>query len=403
MATFKYTALNPQGKEVNGTIEAEDINQASAKLRSQYGSLKKIRKVGVNPLAVLGRFSLSRYTSAKAIDKVLFFRQLALMLRSGNTLTQALEISSEMCQKRDLQKAIQNMLMRIQSGSSFAVAVEAQGRVFPPVAAKLIATAEISGELQSTLERLAENLERSAAVKRQLISSMTYPAILLLVAFGVFIGLAVGIVPKFAKLLEGKSQQLPPISQAMLDTSAWLIDYGPYVGSGLLAAVFLTLVAYTTGPGKAVIDRVLLNLPVIGTSIRTSGMAQMGWTLSMLLGSGLTVLESLRVISGVLGNRRLELCFEHAAKEILSGHSLAYGLRQSHIPIMVQHMTGIGERSGELEHVMTELGKFYQSQSEIRIKKMMGMIEPAMTLVIGGMVAFVYIGFFKAMMQVSAG
>jgi type IV pilus assembly protein PilC len=189
----------------------------------------------------------------------------------------------------------------------------------------------------------------------------------------------------------------------MLNTSAWLIDYGAYLGGSLLAGILAILIAYTTHPGKAVIDRILLRVPIIGSSIRTSGMAQLGWTMSMLLSSGLTVLESLRVMSSITGNHRLAKCFDKAGSDILSGRSLAYGFQQSNIPIMVQHMTGIGERSGELEHVMHEIGKYYQHNAEIRIKAMIAMIEPAMTLVVGGMVAFVYIGFFKAMMQVSAG
>ena len=406
---FDYKALDTQGRERKGSIEANSAAEATAQLRSRSMHVLKLEAGGqgfslvafLNQL--LGLISIKRYTSPGAGDLVIFFRQLSLMLRSGNTLMQGLELCSEMTEKVQLRKSLINVLVAIQGGSSFANAIEKQGSKFPPIVAKLIASGEASGELQLTLERLADSLERSAALKRQFVSSLMYPCFVMVAAIGVTLFLGISIVPKFAKLLEGKSQQLPAATEVMLDVSAWLVDYGFYLGVSVGVGLFLILAAYTTKPGKAVIDRLLLHIPFVGNSIRTSGMAQMGWTMSMLLGSGLTVLESLRVVGAVTSNERLSLCFAHASDEILAGRSLAIGLSQRNIPKMVQHMAGIGERSGELEHVMTELGKYYQNLAEIRIKRMIAMIEPAMTVLIGGLVGGVYYAFFKAMMQVSAG
>ncbi len=406
---FNYKALDPQGRERQGTINANSASDATAQLRSRSMHVLKLEADGqtFSLTRLLGKvfsyLSIKRYTSPAAIDLVMFFRQLALMLRSGNTLMQGLELCSEMTEKVQLRRSLINILVAIQGGSSFANAIEKQGSKFPPIVAKLVASGEASGELQLTLERLADSLERSAALKRQFISSLIYPALVVTAAIGVTLFLAISIVPKFAKLLDGRSQQLPAATQVMLDVSAWLVDYGFYLGVTFAVVLFLILAAYTTKWGKAVIDRVLVNLPIVGSSIRTSAMAQMGWTMSMLLGSGLTVLESLRVVASVMGNQRLSLCFSHASDEILAGRSLAIGLSQIHIPVLVQHMAGIGERSGELEYVMQELGRYYQDLAEARIKRMIAMIEPAMTLVVGGLVGGVYYAFFKAMMQVSAG
>jgi type IV pilus assembly protein PilC len=409
MAVYKYKALDQKSKHQQGKIEAGNASEASTLLLSKGLNIISLEVSGfeIQPVEVLRNLlqilKWKRYTAPSTSDKILFLRQLSLMLRSGNTLIQGLQICSQMTEKRRFQRALVDMLVKIQGGSGFAVAIEAQGSMFPPVVNRLVASAEMSGELQPTLERLADNLDRSAALKKQFNSAMIYPSILFLISFAVFMGLALSIVPKFATMIEGKSQELPAITQAMLDVSAWMVDYGVYLFSSIGLSIFSILVAYTTEPGKKVIDQVMLNFPVVGTAIRTSGMAQMGWTMSMLLSSGLTVLESLRVITNIIGNKRLSDCFSVAGEHILSGRSLAAGLKQPHIPIMVQHMTGIGERSGELEHVMKELGQFYQNMAEQRIKSMIAMIEPAMTLIVGGMVAFVYIGFFKAMIQVSAG
>lgn len=406
---FNYKALDAQGRERQGSIEANSAAEATAQLRSRSLHVLKLNAGGQSfslsafITKLFSYISIKRYTSPAAGDLVILFRQLSLMLRSGNTLMQGLELCSEMTEKVQLRKSIINVLVAIQGGSSFANAIEKQGSRFPPLVAKLIASGEASGELQVTLERLADALERSTALKRQFISSLIYPTLVITAAIGVTLFLAISIVPKFAKLLEGKSQELPVATQVMMDVSAWLIDYGFYLGVSFGVTIFLILAAYTTRFGKAAIDRVLLSTPVVGGSIRTSGMAQMGWTMSMLLSSGLTVLEALRVVGDVMGNHRLGLCFAKASDEILAGRSLAIGLSQGHIPLMVQHMAGIGERSGELEHVMQELGRYYQDLAEARIKRMIAMIEPAMTLVVGGLVGGVYYAFFKAMMQVSAG
>lgn len=408
MSLYSYKAVNAQGKEVRGQVDASSRNEAIGQLRARSLQVLSVeeaidRSITETLQLALGLLKIKSYLSPGAADHVLLFRQLALLLRSGNTLMQALQLCAEMTERRPLRRALIQIIVDLQGGSGFALAVERQGRLFPPLAAKLIASGEASGELQHTLERLAESIGRAAALRRQFISSLIYPTLVVTAAVGVTLFLALSIVPKFAKLLEGKSQSLPPSTQLMMDCSAWLIDNGWWLGILVGGGLFAILASYTTVAGKRVIDRVMLNLPLVGHSIRSSGMAQMGWTMSLLLGSGLTVLEALRVVSSVVPNDRLARCFTEAGEQILAGRSLASGLRQYHVPMMVQHMAGIGERSGELEQVMQSLGQYYQDQTEARIKRMIAMIEPAMTLVIGGLVGFVYFAFFKAMMQVSAG
>jgi type II secretory pathway component PulF len=165
----------------------------------------------------------------------------------------------------------------------------------------------------------------------------------------------------------------------------------------------LILASYTTAKGKNALDKVLVRLPIIGDSIRSAAMAQMGMTMALLLRSGLTVVETLKVLEQIMSNNSMSRCFARAGHQVLAGQSLATGLTQSLIPDMVQHMAAIGEKSGELDQVMDEIGDYFQQQTEVKLKAMIAMIEPSMTLLIGGLVGFVYYAFFKAMMQVSAG
>lgn len=409
MASFNYKALDQQGRETAGSLEAKDRSDAIELLKLRGLYVLDIEQSGVQ-LGLVGVYrlwrkhvSFHRYALVTVADQVMLFRQLTLLLRAGNTLMQSLEICAEMTDKLQLRRMIVAMLVDIQAGSSFAAAIEAQGRSFPPLVARLVASGEASGELQVTLERLADSLERNASIKRQFIFSLIYPTILVVSAVGACLYLALGIIPKFMTALEARSSQLPWSTQVMMDASSWLVEQGVVLGISFAVVVFLLLVFYTTAIGRTILDRLLLSVPVIGASISAASMAQIGWTMSVMLGSGLTVLESLRVTSAILRNDHLSRCLNRVGDGILDGSSLAVGLRQDHIPKMVQYMAGIGERSGELEFVMGELGRYYQNLTEIRIARMIAMIEPAMTIVVGGMVGFVYYAFFSAMIRVTSG
>ncbi|MCV6614765.1 MAG: type II secretion system F family protein, partial [Cellvibrionaceae bacterium] len=183
----------------------------------------------------------------------------------------------------------------------------------------------------------------------------------------------------------------------------WVQTYGGSLALFIGLVVFATLVAYTQHAAKLRIDRWLLYTPIIGASITASSMAQTGWTLSMLLRSGLTALDSLRINRDVTKNAHFQACFDEASDRLLSGQSLTDALNQPALPMMVRHLVSIGERSGELEQVMEELGRFYTDEMSARIKAMTAMIEPMLTVFIGGMVGFVYLAFFSAVMAVSTG
>ncbi len=409
MAKFTYKALDQQGNETTGTIEASADGEARSALRSKGLYVLKLNS-GRTKMSLMARvstllsyLSIKRYKKANTADLVLFFRQVALMLRAGNTLMQAIEAVAQMTQKMRFKNSLVRLLVSIQGGSSFAQALEKESTMFPPLVAKLVASGEASGELQVILERLAINLGKSADIKRQFVTAMFYPTFVTIAAVGVTSFLALSVVPKFAKMLEGKSSQLPAATQAMMDGSEYMVNNGAVIFSTLGIGIFLILASYTTVKGKNIIDKILIRTPMIGSSIQASAMAQTGMTMSLLLRSGLTVLETLKVIAHIMPNTAMAACFNKAGQHILSGQSLAMGLNQPLIPHMVQHMAGIGEKSGELDQVMDELGNYFQSQTEARLKAMIAMIEPAMTVLIGGLVGFVYYAFFKAMMQVSAG
>jgi type IV pilus assembly protein PilC len=305
--------------------------------------------------------------------------------------------------KHRFRRAIRRMNEEIRRGASFSSMVAQEKKIFSSEMSKLIASGEQSGNLDSILERLAESIERSKELKRQLIAALFYPLFVLLAAIGVVVFLVVGVIPRFATFLTARNATLPASTQVLLDISEWARNWGGVVGGALGVAIFCILAAYTTRRGKKVVDRCLLAVPVVGSAVLFASMAQAGWSLSMLLKSGVTALESLRITSGVIKNLAVGDCFENAAEGLLTGRSLSKTLEQPLIPLMVRHMAALGESSGQLDSVMHDVGEYYQKELAAKVKLIAVMIEPMLILVVGGMVGFVYFSFFQAVMAVSKG
>lgn len=412
MAVYSYIALDEQGREQRGRVEASDARQATGSLRDRAIYVVDIQEgVGDSPPVdnasgfgnLLGMLSPRQYLPVRDGDMVLFFRQIALMLRAGHTLVEALEASRNLVIKRGLRAAIGRMSESIQRGSSFSAAAAMEKSLFSPMVISLIESGEHSGDLDPVLERLAENLERHQDLKRQLITALTYPSIVVLAAVGVSVFLIVVVIPRFAKFLASKRVDIPPSTQALLDISDWFERWGAIFGTLLFLVLFGMLAAYTTRPGKKVIDRAILVLPIIGKAVMYAAMAQACWIFAMLLRSGVTALQSLRITSGVVGNRVLADGFEQAAEKILQGSSLSNALEHPQIPLLVRHMAAVGERSGQLDTVMSDLGEFYRKELEALIKVLTAMVEPILILMVGGMVGFIYYAFFQAVIKVSTG
>jgi type II secretory pathway component PulF len=410
MATFSYTGLDGTGKELTGTIEAESAKGVVRILRERGVTVVKVREGAAADVGLKDRLagvrdllSLKRYAPVGSADLVAFFRQTALMLRSGYTLVTALDAGNEMTPKLRLRRAIGRMSDAIRKGASFSTMLAEEKRIFSPLVASLIASGEKSGNLDDILDRLADSLERSKEVKRQLLAAMFYPLFVLLAAVGVVIFLVVGVIPKFASVMTARKASLPASTQMLMKVSAWMQDYGAVIGIVLGVVIFGILAAYTTRSGKRAVDRAILVVPIVGSAVQYAAMAQAGWCLAMLLRSGVTALESIRVTSGVTGNLIIGECFQAAAEGLLQGRPLSKTFEQPHIPLIMRHMAAVGESSGQLDTVMNSAGEYYQKELSAKVKLIAVAIEPVMIVAVGGIVGFVYYSFFQAMLSASKG
>lgn len=412
MPVFSYTGLDGRGQNQQGQVEAKDVKEARRLLRERAVYVLELREgtwarsggdLSARLRTLVALLNPRQYAGVGEGDLVIFFRQTALMLRSGYTLVTALDANCEMAAKIRLKRTLRRMSDEIRKGASFSAVVAREKKIFSPMIANLIASGEQSGNLDSILERLADNLEKSRELKQQLLSAMLYPSFVLIAAVGVVVFLVVGVIPRFATFLTARNAELPASTQMLMDVSAWALNYGKVIAIVIGSTVFAILAAYTMPRGKLVIDRVLLAIPVIGGAIRASAMAQAGWSLAMLLSSGVTALESLRITGSVIGNLAVSDCFRRAAEGLLEGKPLSKAFEQPHITLMMRNMAAVGESSGQLDTVMHGVGEYYQKELAAKVKMIAVMIEPMLIVMVGGMVGFVYYAFFQAVMSVSKG
>ena len=405
MPLYRFLALDEQGSEQSGSLEAADPRMLAAVLRRRALRVVRIE----DPAEVQAHAEdQPRQLTVRGLmpiwlkDQVFFFQQMGLMLRSGLTVLQSLDTCRELARSPRLAAAIDRMIGRIRSGSGFSGAMQQEEEIFPVLAVWLIRSAEASGELDMVMDRVAQHLEHRADLKRHLITSLMYPTIVVIAAIGVCLFLMFSIIPKFSEFFAKTNRTLPPLTQSLVDVSSAFITAGPYLLLGFVLFVIFLIRFYKTKPGRLTLDRVFLFLPVVGAVITKAAMVQLTWSLAMLLKSGLNLLASLRISAGVIANRVIQNAVENAAEAILNGKDLSGSLAQSPvIPKEVIRLSAVGERTGALDEVMKELAAYYDKELQAGIKRMSAAIEPILILLIGGMVGFVYAAFFQAIMSLA--
>ena len=417
MPIYSYLALDEAGAEQRGQLDAPSEREAGDRLRRRSWFVIQVwegRSLGDSLRGLFrsrsgasegGKRSsfLSRIWPVGSRDLIFFFQVMSLMVRSGHTVTQGLEVAANLTRSGRLRLATERVGRAIQGGSSFAGALGQEKRVFDELMTNLVASGEQSGQLEQALDQVADHIERGVDLRSRIAAAITYPGLVLAVTIGVVVFMMGYAIPKIAFYFSTRQVQLPWMLSTLIDISNWFVENGRDLALGVFLVVFGLLAAYTTKRGKALIDPVLLSMPVIGASLQMSAMSRLGATFSMLLRSGLTVLESLRVLEKVMSNDCHVDAMKKAGQQILAGRNLASGLAHRFIPPLVRHMASIGERSGELESTMEEAGQFYRKRLDMRVNAIVTWILPLLTLFVGGTVGFIYVAIFQAILQASGG
>ncbi len=403
MPAFNYHARDERGAAQSGTLVAASVEMLTSELRG-----RGLLVLDVQPAVQAGRGSFSFSPAAllpmAGFDVEVGFQQLSTMLHSGLSLLAGLRITSEQARRRSASRVWRDVAERIEEGSTFSDALAAHRRVFSTHVVQLIRVGEHAGTLEASLIRCAEHLERSRNLRLVVLNALTYPLIVVVMAVGVAAFMVIDVIPKIQKFLGMANRRLPAITQLLVDVSNITMNYLPWFCLGFLSMVVALFFCHRWPPGRLVMDRVLLRLPVVGGILRLSGTAVFARALGILLDSGVTLLDSLTAIENLLTNRVLSQRIASARQAVLRGGSLAgsMGGGRDFLP-MLGSMMAVGETSGTLAPVLSEVARFHENQLMITIRRMSVLVEPVLIVVVGGIVGFVYIAFFISIFSIASG
>jgi len=403
---FQYQGLTSTGDDRQGAINASDQNKAVEKLQSRGIYVTSVREVAIS--ATPGARNEAFESISEALDqtlailpvktnqKIFFFRQLGLMFRSGLSVTEALTILAGI-QRGRLRRIIIDLNDKISSGQSFSQALENYESTFTPLALHMIRSAETSGELEPALIRVANFMERKAEIKKQLISTMTYPIVVLLMTIGVFVFLMIFVIPKFADFFQRTGRTPPSEMLQLMAISNFITTSWYYVIIAIIVTISAIVYTYSRPRGRIYIDILLLKVPLIGSMISANAMSQITWGLATLLQSGVSVVHALKIIGDLINNKAIAENVVDASEEILRGSDMGKSFQKPYIEELIQQMTLVGERTGSMVSIMRDAGEFYEERIRTITKAIASATEPAAILLIGGIVGYVYYAFFKSM------
>ncbi|MCG3135673.1 MAG: Type II secretion system protein F [Planctomycetes bacterium] len=400
MPRFSYRAVDAEGHRSDGIVDGETERDAIERLRDRQ--LVPLRVAPAEPgAAQAGVRSAFRRRRPRPVDLEVSLRQIALMLRSGVTLLDALRLAAEHAGSPALEELWRAASARVRSGASFSEALSESDAV-PTVAVAMTSVGERTGDLDDALDRAAAAMERRRLLLTSVRTALLYPAIVVVLAIGVVAYMLVGLVPKVRSFLAGFGRTLPPLTQALVDASEFVERHwmtGLVLAAAALAALWLVR---ASPPGRLATDRAALRVPIAGHTVRLAATAGAARTLSTLLASGVRLTEALLVLERLHSNRWLASRVAAARARVVDGSALAPALAaQGGFLPLLSGMAAIGESSGALDTVLDRTAAFHEARLESHVKRLGSLIEPAIVIVVGGIVGFVYLACFMAIYAVA--
>lgn len=400
MMVFQVTAKDPRGITRTFVREATDAASLGAALRAERWLVLAVEPRQA-PRA-RRRGGLSALLPMRGFDVEMGVRQLASMLKSGVTLLEALGTVGEQAMRPRVTAAWLRVRDRVFAGSSFAAALAVEGNRFGEITVRLAEVGESSGELEKALARAADQLESRRSLRTQLVNALVYPLIAVAMAVAVSVYLVAVVIPKIGEFLSSGGAQLPPVTQALLDVSAWLNAYGMMIGAGLAAAVAVWTAVRFWPPGREAEDAGLLRIPVTGRLLRLSGTALFARAMQIMVESGVTLLDALSTGAGLMGNRRFRRRVADVREAVVRGSTLEQALAPAvEFMPMLRSMAAVGEKTGSLPEAFGETARFHEMLLGVAVRRFGMLIEPVMIAVTGGIVGFVYVAFFMALFAIA--
>ena len=387
MAAFEYIALDPEGKQHRGTLEADSNRQVRQILRDRQWTPLSVDAVDEQKKNKAGSLPSLFQRGVSAVELATITRQLATLIQAAMPVEEALQGVASQQEKRRLKNILLAIRSRVLEGYTLAQSLEGFSQIFPQMYRATVAAGEHAGYLDKVLNRLADYTEARMQSMQKVQQALLYPVILMIAAVGIVSFLLGYVVPDVVKVFVDTGQELPGITVALIAASEGFQSYWLVLFSLIGLAVFISHQALKRPTVRLSWDQLFLRLPVLGRFSRSLSAARFASTLSILTRSGVSLVEALMIAAQVVENRAIRGAVIDAAKKVSEGSSLNKALSGAgYFPPLMLHMISSGESTGELDEMLDRTAQNQQMELDGRIAMLLGLFEPLMLVVMGGVV-----------------
>ncbi len=381
MAAWGFVAIDKSGKEIKGSREADNEEQALRELKAQ--GLIVLEMTEQNALTKDISIDIGGKPSAR--DLSVFCRQFASITRAGVTIIEALRMLAEATENKKMQKALLNVRADVEKGETFADSLAKHPGVFPELLIQMARAGEASGSLETSMERMAIQFEKSAKTKALVKKAMIYP-------IAVVIVMLVVVIPSYTEMFDQLGVELPGITLAVIAMSDFVKAYWFIIIPVVIAIAFLLKAYAKTYSGKHLFGKLQLKIPAVKNLVVKNASAMMARTLSTLLTAGVPLNEAVGIVAGTMTNIWFKEALQEATEQIMIGVPLSHPLQNCGLfPPMVYYMVRIGEEAGSTEEMLNKLADYYEEEVELAVQSLMAAMEPmiiiVLAVVVGGLIA----------------
>ena len=392
MPVFEYKGLNKKGSNVKGTIDADNVRSAKTRLKKQgvYVQTLKDRSKSTKGKK-LKRVNSSRKVGVK--DLAMMTRQLATLLKANIPLVDSLAAVSEQVENEALAETMAEIKNMVNEGQPLYKSMAKYPKIFDTIFLSMTEAGEMSGTLDTILIRLAEFTESANELQSKVKSAMIYPLIMIIVTIAILGVVFTYVVPKMVEIFEASEDLiLPWFTVMVIDMSDLVREYWPVIIIGTIVSFFIFKNWKNSPGGRKTWDKLILKVPVMGKLLRLVAVSRFSQTLSTLLNGGVPMLAAMDIVRNVVNNDVLATAIDDARDNISEGESIAGPLKRSNqFPPMVIHMISIGEKTGELENMLTQVSSAYDFQVNTEVDGLTALMEPVMIVIMGGVIGSIVV------------
>ena len=414
MANFVATYINRQGASALIDIEAADLIQArrSLRLRGIRATEIKVKQKATATSSSAAtqlhdKLKLSRLNELLEAkpgikEKAIFASKMAALVNAGVPIVRSIDLMASQQKMPLFKRALQSVSLEVNQGISLGEALRRWPKVFDKLSIAMVEAGEAGGVLDESLRRLAKLLEDNAKLQNQIKGALGYPVAVLVIAVTVFLGMTIFLIPTFAEIFDSLGAELPWFTQMMVDLSRLLrSSFSLFLLLGLIIFAYLFGKLYATPIGRRRVDALILKLPLFGELIQKTAIAQFCRTFSSLTKAGVPILMSLDIVREITNNSIISDAISNSREDVLQGIPLSIALgRKNVFPDMSISMISIGEETGEMDAMMSKVADFYEDEVEAIVKALTSMLEPAMIVLVGGIVGSILLAMYMPMFAV---